>query len=114
MLVSIIIPYYNDKKYIFRSVSSALNQSYKNIEIIIIDNENSLISKKILKDISKKSKKIKILSNKKKVNLAGVGRNIGIKNSKGRYVSFLDSDDYWSKDKIQIKEIKKQNECIIY
>ena len=46
MLVSIIIPYYNDKKYIFRSVSSALNQSYKNIEIIIIDNENSLISKK--------------------------------------------------------------------
>ena len=66
MLVSIIIPYYNDKKYIFRSVSSALNQSYKNIEIIIIDNENSLISKKILKDISKKSKKIKILSNKKR------------------------------------------------
>ena len=116
MLVSIIIPYYNDKKYIFRSVSSALNQSYKNIEIIIIDNENSLISKKILKDISKKSKKIKILSNKKKVNLAGVGRNIGIKNSKGRYVSFLDSDDYWSKDKlkIQIKEIKKQNADVLF
>lgn len=116
MLVSIIIPYYNDKKYIFRSVSSALNQSYKNIEIIIIDNENSLISKKILKDISKKSKKIKILSNKKKVNLAGLGRNIGIKNSRGRYVSFLDSDDYWSKDKlkIQIKEIKKQNADVLF
>ena len=116
MLVSIIIPYYNDKKYIFRSVSSALNQSYKNIEIIIIDNENSLISKKILMDISKKSKKIKILSNKKKVNLAGVGRNIGIKNSRGRYVSFLDSDDYWSKDKlkIQIKEIKKQNADVLF
>lgn len=116
MLVSIIIPYYNDKKYILRSVSSALNQSYKNIEIIIIDNENSLISKKILKDISKKSKKIKILSNKKKVNLAGLGRNIGIKNSRGRYVSFLDSDDYWSKDKlkIQIKEIKKQNADVLF
>ena len=116
MLVSIIIPYYNDKKYIFRSVSSALNQSYKNIEIIIIDNENSLMSKKILKDISKKSKKIKILSNKKKVNLAGVGRNIGIKHSRGRYISFLDSDDYWSKDKlkIQIKEIKKQNVDLLF
>ena len=116
MLVSIIIPYYNDKKYIFRSVSSALNQSYKNIEIIIIDNENSLMSKKILKDISKKSKKIKILSNKKKVNLAGVGRNIGIKHSRGRYISFLDSDDYWSKDKlkIQIKEIKKQNADVLF
>ena len=66
MLVSIIIPYYNDKKYIFRSVSSALNQSYKNIEIIIIDNENSLISKKILKDISKKSKKLKFYLIKKR------------------------------------------------
>ena len=116
MLVSIIIPYYNDKKYIFRSVSSALNQSYKNIEIIIIDNENSLISKKILKDIKKKSKKIKILFNKKKPNLAGVGRNIGIKNSRGKYVCFLDSDDYWSKDKlkIQIKEIKKQNADVLF
>ena len=115
MLVSIIIPYYNDKKYIFRSVSSALNQSYKNIEIIIIDNENSLISKKILKDIKKKSKKIKILYNKKKPNLAGVGRNIGIKNSRGKYVCFLDSDDYWSKDKlkIQIKELKKQNADVL-
>ena len=59
MLVSIIIPYYNDKKYIYRSVSSALNQSYKDIEVIIIDNENTSISKNILRDISKISKKIK-------------------------------------------------------
>ena len=57
MLVSIIIPYYNDKKYILRSVSSALTQSYKNIEIIIIDNENSLISKKNIKRYKKKIKK---------------------------------------------------------
>ena len=47
-------------------MSSALNQSYKNIEIIIIDNENSLISKKILKDISKKSKKLKFYLIKKR------------------------------------------------
>ena len=116
MLVSIIIPYYNDKKYIYRSVSSALSQSYQNIEIIIIDNENSLISKKILSDISKKSKKIKILSNKKEPNLVGIGRNIGIKNSRGNYICFLDSDDYWSKNKlrIQIKELKNQNADVLF
>ena len=49
MLVSIIIPYYNDEENIYLSVSSALKQTYKNIEIIIIDNENSLNSKKSLR-----------------------------------------------------------------
>lgn len=53
MLVSIVIPYYNDKKNIYLSVSSALKQTYKNIEIIIIDNENSFLSKKILEKIKK-------------------------------------------------------------
>ena len=60
MLVSIIIPYFKDEKNIFLSVSSALKQTYKNIEIIIIDNENSINSKKILKKISKQSKKIEV------------------------------------------------------
>ena len=65
MLVSIIIPYYNDEENIYLSVSSALKQTYKNTEIIIIDNENSFLSKKILEKIKKKSKKIKIFRNKK-------------------------------------------------
>jgi teichuronic acid biosynthesis glycosyltransferase TuaG len=116
MLVSIVIPYYDDKKYILRSVSSVINQSYKNIEIIIIDNENSLISKKILEKISKKSKKIYVIQNKKRLNYAGVGRNLGIQNSKGKYIAFLDSDDYWSKDKlkIQVQEIKKKNADVLF
>ena len=94
MKVSIVIPYYNDQKNIFFSVSSVLNQTYKNIEIIIVDNENSLNSKKILKKISKKSHKIRILDNKF-LNYAGVGRNLGISYSKGDLIAFLDSDDLW-------------------
>ena len=116
MLVSIIIPYFNDKKHISKSVSSALKQTYKNIEIIIIDNENSLISKKILGDLSKKSKKIKIIKNKKNLNYAGIARNLGIQSSSGDYIAFLDSDDYWFKEKlkIQIREIKKQNADVLF
>ncbi len=57
MLISIIIPYFNDEKYISRSVNSALAQTYKNTEIIIIDSEYSENSKKILKSISARSKK---------------------------------------------------------
>ena len=116
MLVSIIIPYFNDKKNINRSVSSALNQSYKNIEIIIVDNENSLISKNILSAISKKSKKIKIIKNKNKLNYAGVGRNKGISFSRGKFIAFLDSDDYWKKNKlkIQLKKLNKTKADILF
>ena len=116
MLVSIVIPYYKDKKNIESSVISALKQTYKNIEILIIDNENSLISKNILNTISKKSKKIKIFSNKKKYNYAGIGRNLGIKKSKGEFIAFLDSDDYWHKDKIklQLKKSLKENIDILF
>ena len=108
MLVSIIIPYYNDEENIYLSVSSALKQTYKNTEIIIIDNENSFLSKKILEKIKKKSKKIKIFRNKKLGNYAGIGRNIGVSHSKGKLIAFLDSDDFWSKNKLklQVKELK--------
>ena len=115
MLVSIVIPYFKDKKNIFSSVSSALQQTYKNIEIIIIDNENSLISKKILENISKKSKKIKILNNKI-LNFAGFGRNLGISYSKGDLIAFLDSDDLWSKEKLklQVKELINKKIDILF
>ena len=57
MLVSVIIPYFNDEENIKLSVKSALTQKYKNIEIIIIDDENSYKSKKVLSDLKKKIKK---------------------------------------------------------
>ena len=60
MLISIIIPYYKDEINILHSVNSAIKQSYKNIEIIIIDDENSVISKKILLSIKKKVKRLKL------------------------------------------------------
>ena len=115
MLVSVIIPYYQDIENIETSVLSVLNQSYQKLEIIIIDNENTKISKNTLNALKKKSKKIKIIQNKK-YNLAGIGRNIGIKNSKGDYIAFLDSDDYWHKDKIklQLKKIYKNNIDVLF
>ena len=97
MLISIIIPYFNDEKYISRSVNSALAQTYKNTEIIIIDSEYSENSKKILKIFQARSKKIKVILNKKSIKFPGIGRNIGIKEAKGELIAFLDSDDYWKK-----------------
>ena len=102
MLISIIIPYYKDEINILHSVNSAINQSYKNIEIIIIDDENSVISKKILLSIKKKSKKIKVISLKKNVGVSQA-RNFGISHASGNLIAFLDSDDIWKRDKLTMQ-----------
>jgi glycosyltransferase involved in cell wall biosynthesis len=92
-LVSVIIPAYNSEKYIEKCLDSVINQTYKNIEIIIVndcspDNVEEIITKY-------KQKDSRIIYLKNKVNM-GVGptRNKGIDNAKGKYLYFLDSDDY--------------------
>ena len=115
MLVSIIIPYFNDPINIRSCIDSVLNQTYKNFEIIIIDDENTLNSKKILKKLSKKNKKIKIFFTKKNLGVS-YSRNLGIKNSRGKFIAFLDSDDLWKKNKLkfQLDEIKKRKLDVCY
>ena len=108
-LVSIIIPYYKKKKFIRATINSALQQTYKNFEIIIIyddENKDDLI---FIKKIIRKNKKIKIYVNKKNIG-AGKSRNKGIRLSEGRLIAFLDSDDLWSRDKLkkQIFFMKKK------
>ena len=115
MLVSIITPYYQSKKYIFKSVRSVIQQTYKNWELIIVDDENSIESKYLLDNIKIMHKNIKILSTK--TNLGpGLARNLGIKKSKGKFIAFLDSDDFWHENKIeeQVLFLKKKNVDICY
>ena len=105
--VSIIIPFYNNYNYLIRALNSIFKQSYKNYEILIINDNPE--NKKIL-NLKKKfnKKKIKIINNKKNYG-AGISRNKGIKISKGQYIAFLDSDDTWHKNKLitQIKFMKE-------
>ena len=109
-LVSIIIPYYNKKNFISLSINSALRQSYKNIEILIIYDDENLDDLRIIEEIKKKDKRIKIIKNKKTIG-AGLSRNIGISISKGTYIAFLDADDIWKEDKLtkQISFMKNNN-----
>lgn len=102
--ISVIIPTYNRAKLINRSLSSVLNQTYNNIEIIIIDDGSTDNTKKIINKI--KDNRIKYI--KLKINKGpGYARNIGIKKSKGEFIS----DDFYHKDKLekQIINLKKNN-----
>ncbi|MEG1410459.1 MAG: glycosyltransferase family 2 protein [Terrisporobacter sp.] len=99
-LVSVIIPVYNAEYFLENTVNSALNQTYKDIEIILIDDMSTDKSRDIISKFAEKYTNIRpiLLTENKGVANA---RNEGIKNSNGRFIAFLDSDDLWSKDKIE-------------
>lgn len=107
---SIIIVNYNNAKYLEKSINSAIKQSFKNKEIIVIDDISKDNSLKILE---KYKKKIKFYVNKKKTNIGSYDQINsylkGILKSKGKYLFFLDSDDYFKKKKLETI-IKKFNE----
>ena len=109
-LVSIITPLYNSENFIEDAINSVKVQNYTDWEMIIVDDLSNDGSLDIAKGISKKDTRIKILENKKNFG-AGISRNRAIKISQGRYIAFLDSDDIWHKDKleIQINLMKKNN-----
>jgi len=100
--VTIIIPYYRKKKFIKNCITSILNQSQKNFEIIIINDELSKESIELLSNISKLDSRIKILNNKRNIG-AGESRNHGIKFAKGKYIAFCDSDDLWNFKKLELQ-----------
>ena len=105
--LSIVIPVYNTEKYLDDCLKSILNQSYKNIELIIVNDGSTDKSENIIKKYLKKSDKIKY---KKIINSGvSVARNIGINMSTGKYIAFVDSDDYIDKD-MYLKMINKSIE----
>jgi glycosyltransferase involved in cell wall biosynthesis len=104
-LVTVIIPFYNEEKYIEKSVSCIINQTYKNLEILLIDDGSSDNSLEKVKKIN--DNRIKIISLEKNIGRAAA-RNIGIEEAKGEFVTLMDADDECDKYRIE-----KQLETII-
>ena len=104
-LVSIIVPMYNSEKYIVRCIDSLLEQSYENIEIIVVDDGSSDNGVDIIKKYS--DNRINIYQ--KKNEGVSATRNFGIEKSNGDFLLFVDSDDYVSKDIVEIMVDKIKN-----
>ena len=90
--ISIIVPIYNVEKYLSQCIDSILSQTYKNLEIILVDDGTKDSSGIICDDYSKKDNRIKVIHQKNQ-GLSGA-RNTGLTNSTGDYITFVDSDDF--------------------
>lgn len=125
--VSVIIPVYNTEKYLKECLDSVINQSLKEIEIICIDDGSTDDSLKILQEYERKDQRLRVLQQKNSG--SGIARNNGIKKCVGKYISFLDADDYYpsietlkilfdvcERNKVDIAgggiSLRKQNEVI--
>lgn len=99
-LISIIIPFYNEKKYFDDCIQSVLAQTYKNLEIIIINDGSDPEYLEILHNLKNRCPEKIFLYHKENEGVSSA-RNLGIKKAKGKYISFIDSDDEWLPNKIE-------------
>ncbi|ELY4740867.1 glycosyltransferase family 2 protein, partial [Cronobacter sakazakii] len=114
-LVSIIMPSWNSELTIADSINSIIRQTYTNWELIITDDCSSDGTIRLLKEFANKEPRIKLFFNDKNSG-AGISRNNCIKNAKGRFIAFLDSDDMWHPEKLsrQVAFMLNNNYALTY
>ena len=112
--VDVILPNYNKEFFLEETINSVLNQSYNNWKLLIIDDCSIDNSKKIIQKFAK-NEKIKVIYLKKNKGVSFT-RNLGIRLSNSKYISFLDSDDLWTPNKLkdQISFMEKNNYDFTY
>ena len=114
-LVSIITPSYNSEKFISETINSIINQTYTNWELLITDDFSSDNTIKTIESFNKNDDRIKLFRLNENQG-AGFARNNSIKESKGKFIAFCDSDDQWKPNKLekQIHFIKQNNLVFTY
>ena len=111
-LISIIVPVYNVEKYLQKCIQSIINQTYKNIEIILVDDGSKDNSGKICDEFKQIDNRIKVI-HKENGGLSDA-RNAGLKIAKGEYIGFVDSDDYIAQDMFEtLYKLAKENNADI-
>ena len=105
-LISVIIPVYNAEKYLSEAINSVLAQSHTDLEIIAVDDGSTDSSTEILHSYGRQVK-----AHSQENAGAAAARNAGIAASTGDYISFLDADDYWHPDKLQLQLSLLRSDC---
>jgi teichuronic acid biosynthesis glycosyltransferase TuaG len=113
--VDVIIPTFNSHEFLLEAINSCFMQTHPVNEVIIVDDGSSEASILYLAELEETFPRLRIILNNH-TGLPGIGRQIGINSSNAEWVAFLDSDDFWSPEKIekQIKEAKLANSDLVY
>ena len=109
-LVSIVMPAYNSEAFIIESIQSVIDQTYSNWELFVIDDASTDATRRIVRDFAGKDNRIRLIQNSSNCG-THYSRNKGIEVASGDFISFLDSDDLWKPEKleIQLKTLSKEN-----
>lgn len=112
-LVSIVAPMYNLEEFIYETITSVLNQTYSNFELILVDDRSQDNTVNVVRNFD--DNRIKLILNEKNIG-AGETRNIGIRESKGDFIAFLDADDLWYPEKLekQISFMRETGSLVCY
>lgn len=113
-LISVVVTSYNYEKFIGYTLESILNQSYKNFEVIIVDDGSKDNSIDVIKQYTNKYKNFQLYTHKNNQNKGLIESiRLGVSKAKGEYVAFLESDDYWHKDNLieKVKIINKYEDA---
>lgn len=99
--VSIIIPAYNSSRFLKRAIGSILAQTFRDWELLIVDDCSKDSTPLIVEEYSKFDKRVKLFKTDHNSGGFAIPKNIGIENSKGKYIAFLDHDDEWFPEKLE-------------
>lgn len=116
-MISVIMPLYNNEKYVIEAIQSVINQTYKDWELIIINDASTDNSKFVVQNFLEKEKDNRLIFIDLKENKGvSFARNLGMRKAKGEYISFLDSDDFWDKNFLNelYRKIKETNGKLVY
>ncbi len=113
--VSVIMPVHNGERYIEKSIRSVMKQTYNNWELLVIDDFSSDSTADVVSTLCEEDKRVRYIKNPQNIGTAK-SRNRGLDLSKGDFVAFLDADDVWKPEKleIQLQKLKDKNVDLVY
>ncbi|WP_263821276.1 glycosyltransferase family 2 protein [Salinibacter sp.] len=111
MYISVVIPTFNRQDVILRAVESALGQTHKNLEVIVVDDHSQDRTREVVESVG--DNRVRYVLNRRSKGAQGA-RNTGVEIAKGEWIAFLDSDDWWHKEKLekQVNFIKKSEKRV--